>query len=92
MINASRGQKAARQLIGCFSGTLNSDRWNAYSYYEGLRQICWAHLKRDFKAISEADGRLGEIGSQLHTLSREILGLRHHVRDGTLQWKTFHAE
>lgn len=89
MINASRGQKAARQLIGCFSGTLNSDRWNAYSYYEGLRQICWAHLKRDFKAISEADGRLGKIGSELHTLSKEILDLRRRVRDGTLQWKTF---
>ncbi len=89
MINASRGQKAARQLIGCFTGTLNSDRWNAYSYYEGLRQICWAHLKRDFKAIGESDGRLGKIGSQLHTLSKEILDLRRRVRDGTLQWKTF---
>ena len=89
MINASRGQKAARQLIGSFTGTLNSDRWNAYSYYEGLRQICWAHLKRDFKAIGEADGRLGKIGNELHALSKEILNLRRRVRDGTLQWKTF---
>ena len=89
MINASRGQKAARQLIGSFTGTLNSDRWNAYSYYEGLRQICWAHLKRDFKAIGEADGRLGKIGNELHALSKQILNLRRRVRDGTLQWKTF---
>ncbi len=89
MINASRGQKAARQLIGCFTGTLNSDRWNGYSFYEGLRQICWAHLKRDFKAIGEADGHLGRIGNKLHDLSKEILKLRRRVRDGTLQWKTF---
>lgn len=89
MIHASRGQKAARQLIGCFAGALNSDRWNGYSYYEGLRQICRAHLKRDFKAIGEADGRLGRIGKELYALSKEILKLRRRVRDGTLQWKTF---
>ena len=89
MINASRGQKAARQLLGCFSGTLNSDRWNGYLFYQGLRQICWAHLKRDFKAISEASGGLGRIGKKLHDLSKEILQLRRRVRDGTLQWKTF---
>lgn len=89
MINASRGQKASRQLLGCFTGILNSDRWNGYSFYKGLRQICWAHLKRDFKAVSEADGGLGRIGKKLYTLSKEILKLRRRVRDGTLQWKTF---
>jgi len=89
MINASRGQKAARKLLGCFTGTLNSDRWNGYIFYEGLRQICWAHLKRDFKAISEAEGNLGRIGNALYALSKEILKLRRRVRDGTLQWKTF---
>jgi len=46
-------------------------------------------LKRDFKAIGEADGRLGKIGNELHALSKEILNLRRRVRDGTLQWKTF---
>lgn len=89
MINASRGQKAARQLLGSFRGILNSDRWNGYLFYKGLRQICWAHLKRDFKAISEASGGLGRIGKKLHDLSKEILRLRRRVRDGTLQWKTF---
>jgi transposase len=89
MINASRGQKAARQLVGQFRGTLNSDRWNGYLFYPGLRQICWAHLKRDFKAISEASGGLGRIGKKLYGLSKDILQLRRRVRDGTLQWKTF---
>lgn len=89
MIHASRGQKAARQLLGCFSGTLSSDRWNGYKFYEGIRQICWAHLQRDFKAVSEAEGGLGRIGTKLYALSQEILKLRRRVRDGTLQWKTF---
>jgi transposase len=89
MVHANRSQKAARQLIGRFVGKLVSDRYNAYNYYKFIRQICWAHLKRDFKAISEADGRLGKIGLELYKLARAILKMRKRVRDGTLQWKTF---
>jgi transposase len=91
MIHASRGQKAARKLLGNFCGILNTDRWNGYWFYQYVRQICWAHLKRDFKAISESKGRLGKIGKELHALAREILKLRRRVRDGTLQWKTFQS-
>ena len=89
MIQANRSQKAAQNLIGSFVGTLVSDRYNAYNYYEFIRQICWAHLKRDFTAISEAGGRLGKIGLELHELAKKILQMRQRVRDGTLQWKTF---
>ena len=89
MVHANRSQKAARELIGDFAGKLISDRYNAYKGYKLIRQICWAHLKRDFKAISEADGRLGKIGLELHKLAKQILKMRNRVRDGTLQWKTF---
>jgi transposase len=89
MVQARRSQKAARQLIGSFSGKLVSDRYNAYNFYQFIRQICWAHLKRDFKALSEAGGKLGKIGLELHQLARQILKMRARVRDGTLLWKTF---
>jgi len=89
MVHANRSQKAARKLIGNFVGKLVSDRYNAYNYYTCIRQVCWAHLKRDFKAISEADGRLGKIGLELYKLAKHILKMRKRVRDGTLPWKTF---
>ena len=89
MVHANRSQKAAQKLIGCFVGTLVSDRYNAYNFYKLIRQICWAHLKRDFKAISETDGRLGKIGLELYKLTKKILKMRNRVRDGTLQWNTF---
>ena len=89
MVHPNRNQKAARKLIGSFFGKLVSDRYNAYNFYKFVRQICWAHLKRDFKAISEANGKLGKIGLELHELAKEILKMRKRVRDGTLQWKTF---
>ena len=89
MVHAKRGQQAARQLLGKFSGALVSDRWSGYNVFGGIRQICWAHLKRDFKAISETKDALGEIGQQLYGLAKKILRLRKRVRDGTLQWRTF---
>ncbi len=90
MVHANRSQQAARNLIGDFAGKLVSDRYNSYKFYTLIRQICWAHLKRDFKAISEAKGSIGKIGRQLYDLAKEILKLRKRVRDGTLQWPTFH--
>jgi len=89
MVHAHRSQQAARKLLGDFVGKLISDRYNAYKGYKLIRQICWAHLKRDCKAISETDGRLGKIGLELHTLAKQILKIRNRVRDGTLRWKTF---
>jgi len=89
MVHAKRGQQAAMKLLGKFSGVLVSDRWGGYNFFTGIRQICWAHLKRDFKAISEAKGSIGKIGQELYGLAKKILKLRKRVRDGTLQWRTF---
>ncbi len=80
MVHAERGQKAARKLLGAFCGTLNSDRWGGYNFFCGIRQICWAHLKRDFKAISEAKDAIGKIGQELYGLAKKILKLRKRVR------------
>jgi len=68
---------------------LISDRYNAYNFYKLIRQICSAHLKRDFKAISNGKGEIGKIGTELHSLAKKILKRRKRVHDGTLQWKTF---
>ena len=89
MVHANRSQKAARKLIGSFAGKLVSDRYNAYNFHKFIRQICWAHLKRDFKSLSEVDGKLGTIGLELYGLAKKILKMRKRVREGTLQWKTF---
>ncbi|MFQ5633123.1 MAG: IS66 family transposase [bacterium] len=91
MVHAKRGQEAARKLLDNFFGVLVSDRWGGYNFFKGLRQICWAHLKRDFTAISEAGGRLGQVGAALHDLAKRILQLRACVRDGTLKWGTFQS-
>jgi len=89
MIHAKRGQVAARELLGAFCGVLVSDRWGGYNFYNGLRQWCWAHLRRDFTAFSEYPGKAGEIGAALIEHCDHMFQWWHRVRDGTLKRSTF---
>lgn len=88
-VQAGRGQAAAQKLLGAFAAILHCDRWSGYNCFAGQRQLCWAHLKRDFKALSEAKGPMGRIGRELFSLAQHILYLRKRVRNGTLLWQTF---
>lgn len=65
--NKSRGKKAAQNLLGTsFMGYLVSDRYSAYNFVpSNMRQICWAHLKRDIRKISERSGEPGRLGDQM---------------------------
>jgi transposase len=89
MVHAYRGQDAAQKLLGTFAGILHCDRWSGYNLFGGLRQLCWAHLKRDFQALSECKGSMGTIGNELFHLAKHILYLRKRTREGTLTWQTF---
>jgi transposase len=84
-IHRRRSKEAAQALLGTFSGVLVSDRWAAYNEHDpALRQICWSHLARDFVALSEYSGAMGEIGQKLVDETVTMFRLWHRVRDGTL--------
>jgi len=90
MIHASRGAKAAKELLAEFAGTLVSDRWSAYNIRDpAVRQLCWAHLKRNFAAFVERGGRSAEIGRALLAEVKTLFGLWRRVRDGTLERSSF---
>jgi transposase len=59
-----RGSPDARLLLGSgYSGIVGSDRWGAYRQYPPeRRQLCWAHLKRDFQALAEREGEVARLG------------------------------
>jgi transposase len=88
-ICAQRGKEAAKALLGDFRGTLVTDRWDAYLWYGGLRQICWAHLLRDFRDMSERKGAAGRIGRELERNAKAMFKAWHRVRDGTLTRRGF---
>jgi len=54
-IDPRRNAKAMRKLIGKrYRGVLVTDRMGAYDKHPiERRQICWAHLERDFRALAE---------------------------------------
>jgi len=88
-VHARRNREAAHALLGRFQGVLHSDRWAAYNIHTGLRQLCWAHLLRDFTAMGEAGGRAGGIGRRLVRRAKQVLKRWHCVRDGTWSRRKF---
>jgi len=54
----SRSRDACHTLLGTHpSGVVTTDRWAAYNHLPlPQRQICWAHLVRDFRAQAEKLG------------------------------------
>jgi transposase len=65
-IAADRHEDHARELLAGSTAIVTSDRWWAYGHLPlARRQVCWAHLRRDFQAHAEglgAEKELGELG------------------------------
>jgi len=91
LIRTSRGGQIARELLGeNFKGTLISDRWSAYNWLKThLRQLCWAHLLRDFQAFVERGGESKTIGSAILAQADLMFTWWHKVRDGTMSRASF---
>jgi transposase len=68
-IERDRHEDRAKQLLAGTQAIVTSDRWWAYAHLPlRRRQLCWAHLRRDFKAHAEglaAEKEFGEIGLEL---------------------------
>jgi transposase len=90
-IATSRGSQVVKELLGeDFTGWLITDRWSAYDWYDsGLRQLCWAHLTRDFQGFIERGGVGGRIGRKLMAERNRMFKWWHRVRHGTLERKVF---
>ena len=91
IIRAKRGAREAMDLLGeNFLGILMSDRWSAYTWVDVTRrQLCWAHLIRDFIRIALRGGKEGRIGLKLLAYTRRMFNLWHRVRAGTLSRAEF---
>jgi transposase len=67
-----------------------SDRFPGYQWIKlRSRQGCWAHLRRDFRAMIDREGDGAEVGRQLLWQSNKLFESWHKVRDGTIQRSTF---
>jgi len=79
----SRARYVIHELIGNEpSGIIVSDRYAGYAFIDPeRRQVCWAHLLRDFNRIGQRQGVAGQIGRRL--LGLGFVLFRWRERDKT---------
>ncbi len=82
-VHPRRNAEALKALLGPdWQGTVISDRYKAYRCLPiEKRQVCWAHLKRDFQSFADWGGAIGQWG-------RQLLKLEHDVFE---EWQRFRA-
>jgi transposase len=85
LIHARRGWEALQALLGeKIQGFVGSDRWSAYSRLSAYsRQVCWAHLKRDFQKLVDRGGAAAPLGEALLRIERRVFEEWHLFRGGT---------
>jgi transposase len=90
-IAQNRSGAVAKALLGSEDGqVVGSDRFSAYAWIMARwRQLCWAHLRRDFQAMIDRGGAGEKVGRRLLSLSHRLFRHWHRVRDGTLEWSAF---
>jgi transposase len=81
----TRGAAGAKELLGeVVGGIIGTDHYAGYHWIEPRqRQLCWAHLKREFVAWSERAGETARIGLALLAVEKQLFELWSRVRDGT---------
>ena len=90
-VAAKRDAATAREVIGrAKTSIITTDRYLGYSWLATQRrQVCWAHLKRDFQAMAERSGESQEIGEALLAQTKEVFRLWHEVKNGDLSRRKF---
>ncbi len=91
LIRLSRGAGALRELLGTeHDRVVTSDRFTTYEVLPlARRQVCWAHLRRDFQAMIDRQGAGARVGENVLLLSDAVFHDWHRVRDGTLSRQAF---
>jgi transposase len=82
-IAPSRGSAVIKGLLGeDFAGWLTTDRYAAYTWvFVERRQVCWAHLKRDFQALVDRGGPGQPVGEAALALIERMFAAWHQARD-----------
>jgi transposase len=85
-IDAHRSRDALSNLLPPdYSGIVHSDRWRPYEVYPfQRRQLCHAHLRRDFQALIDRGGHGRPIGKGLLKASDRLFHLWHRFKRGDI--------
>ena len=87
-IDRTRGADALRRLVGPkITPVITSDRFSTYKVVP-VRQVCWAHLRRDFQAMIDRAAGGQEVGSKLLALSGRVFDWWRRLGSGAIRRST----
>jgi len=93
LIRRHRDRGAFDDLVGPSPGVLTTDRYSVYSHLDpGRRQVCWAHLRRDFQAMIDRRDDGSAIGEGLLFHANVLAEQWPRVRAGTRSRAWFRRE
>jgi transposase len=83
-LGEGRGTEELRRFLGSsFGGVVSSDRWCAYQMYE-RRQLCWAHLTRNFRKLALRGGKAEPFAEEGEAICEQVFQLWWDLQDGKL--------
>ena len=83
-ISLTRAATAIEGVLGKdYRGVVSADRYGGYNAFK-KRQVCWAHLKRDFQALVDGGGAGAAIGERLLAHLRQVFDHWHAYQDGKI--------
>jgi transposase len=90
VLACSRAAAVSQELIDPSAGqVITTDRYKGYEWlplYQ--RQICWAHLRRDFQAMVDRGNAGSALGDELLLFAEDVFTQWYRVRDGTIRRTT----
>ena len=89
-----RSRAALEWVLGtAFAGIVGSDRYKAYAHLPPpQRQLCWAHLQRDWQFYRERAGPVGEWGEAAMAEITKLFASWHRFRSGEVDRATLQRE
>jgi transposase len=90
-IDASKGREAFQKLLGVdFPGIVGSDRAKAYDRRDPrLRQVCWAHLDRNFQKLYDSGGQGQNLARAFLFAIDDLFAFWHQYQQGTRSKEQF---
>jgi transposase len=89
-LDPTRSRAVVQALLGPdWTGIVGSDRYSAYRYLPlEQRQLCWAHLIREFRKIAAYNQHQRPLGTRLLAITTRIFAAWYRFRDGAIDRPT----
>lgn len=93
VIHARRNWEGLKALLGeAITGIICSDRWSTYNHLPPeQRQVCWAHLVRDFRKCVDRGGEAEVVGQAGQKASEKLFAAWWDFRQRRIDRETLQA-